>query len=187
FSPFLAIANYVTTRRSGKREYLAGVASYRARRASLEADVREKVDRERRLRVDAGPDPATTGLWAVGPGARLWERRRGHPDHLALRVGTVAQSSLLTIDDSSREDNHRSVNWRIPDMPVQVDLTADGVVGIAGEREAARALARWAVAQAAVLHSPRDVRVTVLTDMAGASAWEWVRWLPHARPGRGGV
>ncbi|GAA2367635.1 FtsK/SpoIIIE domain-containing protein [Streptomyces cuspidosporus] len=187
FSPFLAVANYVTTRRSGRREYLAGVASYRARRASLEADVREKVERERRLRVASGPDPATAGLWAVGPGARLWERRRGHPDHLALRVGTVGQPSLLTIDDSSREDNHRSVNWRIPDMPVQVDLCADGVVGIAGERESARALARWAVAQAAVLHSPRDVRVTVLTDTAGASAWEWVRWLPHARPGRGGL
>ncbi|MEC4020238.1 FtsK/SpoIIIE domain-containing protein, partial [Streptomyces sp. H27-D2] len=187
FSPFLAIANWFSSRRNGRRDFVEGVANYRARRDSLERDIERKVERERRLRVAGGPDPASAGLWAVGPGARLWERRRGHPDHLMLRVGTVAQSSLLTVEDSSREDNHRSVNWRIPDVPIGVDLCGDGVLGIAGEQESARALARWLVVQAAVLHSPRDVRVTVLTDAAGAPAWEWVRWLPHARPGHGGL
>lgn len=187
FSPVLAIGNYISSRRSGWRDFLTSVANYRARRASLEDDVKGMVERERGLRVAAGPDPAAAGMWAVGPGARLWERRRGHPDHLLLRVGTVRQASLLTIEDSSREDNHRSVNWQIPDMPIGVDLCGDGVIGISGETDAARALARWTVAQAAVLHSPRDVRITVLTDAAGAPAWEWVRWLPHARPGQGGV
>ncbi|GCD46562.1 FtsK/SpoIIIE domain-containing protein [Streptomyces paromomycinus] len=187
FSPVLAIGNYISSRRSGWRDFLTSVANYRARRASLEDDVKGMVERERGLRVAAGPDPAAAGMWAVGPGARLWERRRGHPDHLLLRVGTVRQASLLTIEDSSREDNHRSVNWQIPDMPIGVDLCGDGVIGISGETDAARALARWTVAQAAVLHSPRDVRITVLTDAAGAPAWEWVRWLPHARPGEGGV
>ncbi|MFI9232013.1 MULTISPECIES: FtsK/SpoIIIE domain-containing protein [Streptomyces] len=187
FSPVLAIGNWLSTKRSGWRDFLTSVANYRARRASLEQDVKGMVERERGLRVAAGPDPAAAGMWAVGPGARLWERRRGHPDHLLLRVGTVRQASLLTIEDASREDNHRSVNWQIPDMPIGVDLCGDGVVGISGETDAARALARWTVAQAAILHSPRDVRITVLTDAAGAPAWEWVRWLPHARPGEGGV
>ncbi|MCS0636797.1 FtsK/SpoIIIE domain-containing protein [Streptomyces sp. LP05-1] len=187
FSPFLAVANHVSGRKNGEREFRAAVASYRSRRASLERDVYEKVDRERRLRTTGGPDPAAAGLWAVGPGTRLWERTRAHPDHLALRIGTVSQPSLLTVEDTSREDNHRTVNWRIPDMPVGVDLAGDGVVGIAGEQSAARSLAAWAVAQMAILHSPREVRITVLTDPAGAPAWEWVRWLPHARPGQGGV
>ncbi|MFH8476582.1 FtsK/SpoIIIE domain-containing protein [Streptomyces sp. NPDC018000] len=187
FSPFLAVANHVTGRRAAEKEFTAAVAGYRTRRGALEQDVRDKVDRERRLRVAGGPDPAAAGLWAVGPGARLWERTRAHPDHLALRIGTVGQASLLTVEDSSREDNHRSVQWTIPDMPVGVDLAGDGVVGIAGEQAAARALAAWVVAQTAILHSPREVRITVLTDPAGAPAWEWVRWLPHARPGHGGV
>ncbi|MEW2033307.1 FtsK/SpoIIIE domain-containing protein [Streptomyces roseifaciens] len=187
FSPVLALANHWSGKRSGWRDYVAAAASYRTRRASLEEDVKAKVDRERALRTEAAPDPATAGLWAVGPGARLWERQRVHADHLHLRVGTVRQPSLLTIDDSAREDNHRSVHWDIPDMPVGVDLVGDGVLGIAGEREATAALARWTVAQAAILHSPRDVRITVLTDAAGAAGWEWVRWLPHARPGQGGV
>ncbi|MEU5976547.1 FtsK/SpoIIIE domain-containing protein [Streptomyces sp. NPDC047315] len=187
FSPVLALAGHLNTKRSGWLDYVEGAAGYRARRSSLEEDVRAKVHRERTLRGEAAPDPATAGLWAVGPGARLWERQRSHPDHLHLRVGTVRQPSLLTVDDAAREENHRSVNWDVPDAPMAVDLAADGVLGITGEHDSAAALARWTVAQAAILHSPRDVRITVLTDAAGAPGWEWVRWLPHARPGKGGA
>ena len=37
-------------------------------------------------------------------------------------------------------------------------------------------------AQVAVLHSPRDVRLYILSDEGGRADWEWVRWLPHCRP-----
>lgn len=50
-----------------------------------------------------------------------------------------------------------------------------------GPAEPVQALARWLVAQSAVLHSPRDLRIVVLTERAGAEGWEWVRWLPHLR------
>ncbi|GAA2680080.1 FtsK/SpoIIIE domain-containing protein [Streptomyces lunalinharesii] len=184
-SPIMIIGNHISGRRQGRREYHENVRNYRARRANLEADVREKVEDERRLRVLSAPDPAAVGLMAVGPGARLWERRRSDPDHLMLRIGTSRQPSLLLVDDGAREDNHRSVRWQIPDVPVAVDLAGSGVVGLAGEGPQARALARWAVAQAAVLHSPRDLRITVLTDAESADSWSWIRWLPHARTGSG--
>ncbi|KUN18372.1 cell division protein FtsY [Streptomyces antibioticus] len=182
-SPVLAIGNWVSGRRGGRKEYLEGVANYRLRRASLEADVRAKVEHERRVRVASAPDPAVVGLMAVGPGARLWERRPSDPDNLVLRIGTTQQQSLLQIDDGSREDNHRTAHWQIPDMPIGVDLAGSQVVGVAGPEEPARALARWAVAQAAVLHSPRDLKICVLTDSKAADAWQWARWLPHARSG----
>ncbi|MFF4354441.1 FtsK/SpoIIIE domain-containing protein [Streptomyces sp. NPDC001530] len=182
-SPVLAIGNWISGRRGGRKEYLEGVANYRLRRASLEADVRAKVEHERRVRVASAPDPAVVGLMAVGPGARLWERRPSDPDNLVLRIGTTQQQSLLQIDDGSREDNHRTAHWQIPDMPIGVDLAGSQVVGVAGPEEPARALARWAVAQAAVLHSPRDLKICVLTDSKAADAWEWARWLPHARSG----
>lgn len=182
-SPVLGIGNWIGGRRSGRKEYLEGIANYRLRRASLEADVRAKVDHERRVRVASAPDPAVVGLMAVGPGTRLWERRPSDPDNLVLRIGTTQQQSLLQIDDGSREDNHRTASWQIPDMPIGVDLAGSQVVGVAGPEEPARALARWAVAQAAVLHSPRDLKICVLTDSKAADAWEWARWLPHARSG----
>src|SRR5262249_29165536 len=34
----------------------------------------------------------------------------------------------------------------------------------------------------AVLQSPRDVQVYILTDAAGESLWAWAAWLPHVRP-----
>jgi DNA segregation ATPase FtsK/SpoIIIE, S-DNA-T family len=34
---------------------------------------------------------------------------------------------------------------------------------------------------AAVLHSPREVSITVLTTPDAADDWDWLRWLPHAR------
>jgi S-DNA-T family DNA segregation ATPase FtsK/SpoIIIE len=182
-SPVMSFGNWLSGRRSGRKEYLRSVANYRLRRASLDADVRAKVEHERRVRVASAPDPAVAGLMAVGPGARLWERRRSDPDYLVLRIGTTRQQSLLQLDDASREDNHRTAYWQIPDMPIGMDIAGSRVVGISGAEEPARSLARWAVTQAAVLHSPRDLKICVLTDSGAADAWEWVRWLPHARSG----
>jgi hypothetical protein len=42
------------------------------------------------------------------------------------------------------------------------------------------------VASAALLHSPSELRIYLLTDASGQAGWEWVRWLPHCRPGPGG-
>lgn len=186
-SPIMAVTNQASGRRSAKKDFLHSVAAFRARRAALRREVAELVAGEQRRRTEASPDPATLGLWAVGPSSRLWERRRDHGDHLVLRIGTADRPSQLAVNDGAREENHRRAHWRLRDVPVGVDLPGSGVVGVAGEPVPVRALAGWMLAQAAVLHSPRDVRVTVLTDADRAEAWDWVRWLPHARPGRGGV
>ena len=67
-----------------------------------------------------------------------------------------------------------------------VPLAECGVVGVAGPGDSARAVGRWLVASAALLHSPNDLRIYLLTDDDGRAGWEWVRWLPHCRPGPGG-
>ncbi|MFE6495947.1 FtsK/SpoIIIE domain-containing protein [Streptomyces sp. NPDC057747] len=38
------------------------------------------------------------------------------------------------------------------------------------------------IAQAAVLHSPSDLRICVLSGAGGADRWSWVHWLPHCAP-----
>ncbi|MEV0533825.1 FtsK/SpoIIIE domain-containing protein [Kitasatospora sp. NPDC050463] len=182
FSPVMALANWIGGRRSNRRQHEQDEARYRARRRTLEREIRVAADREREVRGLAGPDPATVGLTAVGPGSRLWERRRRDPDHLVLRLGTVDQPSVKELDDPARDENHRAVRWNIPDVPIGVEVAEHGVVGVAGTEEPVQALARWLVAQSAVLHSPRDLRVVVLSDQARADGWAWVRWLPHLRP-----
>jgi DNA segregation ATPase FtsK/SpoIIIE, S-DNA-T family len=121
-------------------------------------------------------------LTALGPGRRLWERRRTDPDHLVLRLGLADLPARLTVkhprpDQSKPEPPPRTLR----DVPAGLALRDLGVVGLAGPSEARDALARWLVAQAAVLHSPRDLRVVLLTDADSGPAWDWVRWLPHLR------
>ncbi|MEV5569219.1 FtsK/SpoIIIE domain-containing protein [Spirillospora sp. NPDC052269] len=71
-------------------------------------------------------------------------------------------------------------------VPVALPLPDVGVLGITGPRAATRGLARWLVAQAAALHSPRDLAIVVLTaDAEAGEEWNWVRWLPHTRPREG--
>src|SRR5207249_3403929 len=46
-----------------------------------------------------------------------------------------------------------------------------------------RVLSTAMLAQLATFHSPRDLRLAVLTDAAGLADWDWVKWLPHAQHG----
>ena len=124
-------------------------------------------------------------LTAVGPRRRLWERRRHDADALTIRVGTGDVDSEVVLDDPDQLDHKREQTWIALDVPVTVPLRERGVLGFAGRDDFPRALARWAVAQSAALHSPADLWVYVLTDARGRESWEWVRWLPHARPADG--
>ncbi|MCK9874577.1 cell division protein FtsK [Frankia sp. Ag45/Mut15] len=184
FSPLLAFANWLQDRRSGRRRFRAESARYRGTRAEAELALAVAVRGERQARCAASPDPALVGLTASCPGHRLWERRRTDPDHLLLRVGTVDQPSLIEVDDPALDDHDRRLRWNVPQVPLALDLAALGVVGVAGERATLHALGRWLLTQCAVLHSPRDTQIVVLTDAAGRTSWEWVRWLPHVRPPR---
>ncbi|ONH23956.1 cell division protein FtsK [Pseudofrankia asymbiotica] len=181
-APLMGVANWYTDRRGGRRQYRVAAARYRARRAEVDRELAAAVAAEQLARGEAAPDPAAAWLTATGPGGRLWERRRADPDHLVLRVGTADQPSLIEIDDPTVDGFSREVRWTVPDVPVLVDLAGRGVVGVAGPAGTVGGLARWLVAQACVLHSPRDVRVEILADGLGEACWDWVRWLPHARP-----
>ncbi|MFF7361957.1 FtsK/SpoIIIE domain-containing protein [Streptomyces sp. NPDC008125] len=186
-TPLMAAGNWVSGRRTGRKQYEENLRIYLVRRSWTELEMRQATIDERKLRADTFPDPASVLLTASGPGKGLWQRRRRDPDHLTLRVGTLTRPSLKRIDDGARDANHRQVHWRIADAPFGIELAEHGVVGISGPGAAPRALAAWAVAQAAVLHSPRDLRIVVLTDREHAEAWNWVRWLPHLRSTRPGA
>lgn len=182
-TPIMVLSNWVSSRRSNRRSQKEARRQYRSRRRVVEKEIREAVVRERWVRCVTGPDPAAAGLIATGPGARLWERRRTDPDHLVLRVGTVDLPSVKAVDDPAQDENHRTIRWTLPDIPIGVEVAEFGVVGIAGAGASVHSLGRWLLAQAAVLHSPRDLRAVVLTvGDPRAGEWGWARWLPHLRP-----
>ncbi|MFE0457557.1 FHA domain-containing protein, partial [Streptomyces sp. NPDC058914] len=127
---------------------------------------------------DTWPDPAALLLAALGPGPRLWERGAGHPEALAVRLGTADRA---TPDGSGL----------LPAVPVTVGLREVGALGLAGPRPRLAGLARSVLAQLAALHSPDVMEIVLIsTDRARSdeertAEWAWLGWLPHLRPGHG--
>ncbi|MFE5819989.1 FtsK/SpoIIIE domain-containing protein [Streptomyces sp. NPDC056479] len=185
-TPVAVIGNYVMNRRSGKESYATRLAAYEETKARIESEAENAVVAERIARRAWFPDPATVLLTAVGPRRRLWERRTTDADFLELRVGTADQPSEVVLQDPMADEHRRRTAQDAYDVPVTVDLRRHKVMGIAGHGRPLRAVARWVVGQAAILHSPRDLHIYLLTGPQGERDWAWVRWLPHVRPQPGG-
>ena len=184
-SPVTLVANYVTDKRNGRKSRRAEAAEYREHKAVIESDAATALVAERAELLRSAPDPAALAEIATRPLPRLWERRRSDPDHLRVRVGTATQPSRVTLDDPEQLEHRRTVTWDARDVPAVFQLGERGVVGIAGWGDRPRLLAQWAVAQIAVLQSPRDVQLYLLTDASSQKSWQWMSWLPHVRPGLG--
>ncbi|MGW0530966.1 FtsK/SpoIIIE domain-containing protein [Streptomyces sp. NPDC003032] len=184
-SPIMLFGNYFMDKKHGRQSHAKQVKEYKETKERIEKDAQDALVAERLDRRNAIPDPATVLTLSTGPRTRLWERRRTDADHLLLRFGTGRLPSEVVLDDPEKDEHRRQVTWHIEDAPVALPLKGLGVIGIAGPDDSATALGRWAVAQAATLHSPMDVQFYVLTENSAKDAWDWVRWLPHARPSGG--
>jgi S-DNA-T family DNA segregation ATPase FtsK/SpoIIIE len=176
-SPLMVIGNVVTERRAGRRQTRRQRALWQSQRDVAERTLNDAVRADERARRAEAPDACNLLLTAIGPRPRLWERRRTDDDRLDLRLGLADQTACLDAEGDLAEDMTvaRSV-------PVVVRLRTAGVLGVAGPRDPIQGVGRWLVAQAAVLHSPRDLQIVVIAEPAAAIAWEWVVRLPHCRP-----
>ncbi|MFI7017505.1 FHA domain-containing protein [Streptomyces sp. NPDC050164] len=124
------------------------------------------------------PDPAALLLTALGPGPRLWERGPGHPEALAVRLGTA---------DRAAPDG----SGLLPAVPVTSGLREVGALGLAGPPARLAGLARAVLAQLTALHSPDTLEIVLIAADRSrpleerTAEWGWLGWLPHVRPGHG--
>jgi DNA segregation ATPase FtsK/SpoIIIE, S-DNA-T family len=190
-SPLMLVGNFYEGRHQGRRTSRREEARFAADLETFGSQLRlKRAEARARARVDL-PDPSEVVYRASTPSVRLWERRPSDPDflHLSAGLGTVAwQPPLASAFGELPAEVARVVaeHSSIEDVPVPVDLSDGGVVGIVGEREAALALSRALLCQAAVHHGPADVHVMVLTEPAATAAWDWTKWLPHTRDAAAG-
>jgi len=184
--PLMLVLNATGSRRQQKKRWLAQIDDFNAKwvsveNAALEALVDDAARQKRSL-----PDPAGVLLFATGPRARLWERRRWDADFLQLRLGTADLGSHVIVKDPARAAHEGPLRWTVADVPVSVALVPTGVVGLAGQTHDTRRLASWLLAQVAALHSPTDAGLYIFTDADGEADWDWAKWLPHIRGPEGG-
>jgi S-DNA-T family DNA segregation ATPase FtsK/SpoIIIE len=180
-TPVMALGNFTTGRRQSRQRYAREFAEFAERTSRIQQEALDGLAEERTFRRRDFADPAEVLMTAVGPRARLWERRQTDPDFLVARVGTADLPSDVHVNDPHRESHQGALAWTAPDVPVTVDLAEVGVTGIAGPAEDRLGLARWILGQTAVLHAPDDVDMVLLTDSEAGPEWNWVRWLPHVR------
>ncbi|HET8980121.1 MAG TPA: FtsK/SpoIIIE domain-containing protein [Solirubrobacteraceae bacterium] len=190
-SPVLVIGSWLEQRRQASRSSRGGRREYEQKLAAFQADLaRHQADALARRR-DAYPDLAEVVRRATAPDPRLWERRPGDDDFLALSAGygEVPFRPALTERHVTAPDAELLLaehGW-LQLAPVGVDLAGGGVVGIVGDREQGLSLARALVCQAAVLHGPADLTIALFTDPEGREDWDFAKWLPHARDAGGGA
>lgn len=190
-SPIMLVGNWVEGRRRGQqtsRQELARFATdLEAFRSQLE---RQRVRETARTREEL-PDPSEVVRRATEPSVRLWERRVADPDFLRLSagLGTIEWQPPLANAHGERPAEVLQALAEVSSLglaAVAVELSEGGVVGIAGDRAGALALARSLLCQAVVHHGPADLRVAVLTEPEEVAVWEWTKWLPHTRDAAAG-
>ncbi|MDL4814755.1 FtsK/SpoIIIE domain-containing protein [Actinomadura opuntiae] len=184
--PVMTVGEWAGDRMHGRKSYKKALKEYQRKADAFGGELdglRREDEAERRA---LHPDPAEVLLTATGPRRRLWERRRDDPDALHLRLGLADLPARVELTDPAGGDAGALPVPAARLVPVALPLGELGVIGLTGPRPASRALARWLVAQAAVLHSPRDLAIIVLSaDQHAGDQWNWVRWLPHCAPREG--
>ncbi|TMR27719.1 cell division protein FtsK, partial [Actinomadura geliboluensis] len=180
--PVMTVGEWIGDRLHGRKSYKKALKEYHRRAGEFDGELERLRRADEAERRALHPDPAEVLLTATGPRRRLWERRRDDADVLHLRVGLADLPARIELTGDPRAVPIPAARR----VPVALPLRELGVVGLTGPRYASRALARWMVAQAAVLHSPRDLAIVVLSaDQQAGDEWNWVRWLPHCAPREG--
>ncbi len=107
--------------------------------------------------------------------------------HLRVGFGDLrAEIDLAHARGAMVEEDEEPQPPVVTNVPLTLPFAELGVVGVAGDRSRAVSTTRWLAAQAAVLHSPRDLSLVVLSsEQDAAEHWSWTQWLPHTSPQQG--
>lgn len=176
-APLVFIGTSVAMQRSQRRDAARRRREYEAARAKAEQQLRDAAVEELTREWRATSDPAASALAALGPTSALWSVDGHDETAMVLRVGTRDRAARVTVQDAGRD----APAPQLTAAPVTVDMRTHPVLGIAGDRQRARAAARAVVHQLVTARSPEDLMVVHLGAEERDDGWEWLRWLPHVR------
>ncbi|KAA2264697.1 type VII secretion protein EccCa [Solihabitans fulvus] len=168
-----------------RKDYLRYLGQMRER-------AREAADEQRAEREWIHPDPQM--LWSIATTRRMWERRQADADFCQLRVGRGSQrlATRLVPPQTGPVEELEPIatlalrrfvraHSLVPDLPISIALRGFAAVGLIGDIEHTRGLARAMIAQMATFHTPDDLLIAVVTTGRTKTLWEWAKWLPHVQ------
>src|SRR2546423_1431700 len=138
------------------------------------------------------PDPQA--LWSIATSRRMWERRQSDTDfcHLRAARGSQRLAPRLVPPQTGPVDELEPIatlalrrfvraHSIVPELPIQIAIRGFAAVGLTGDRELTRGLARAMIGQLVTFHTPDDVLIAVVTAGKAKQEWEWAKWLPHVQ------
>ncbi len=168
-----------------RKDYLRYLGQMRDR-------AREAADEQRAEREWVHPDPQQ--LWSLATTRRMWERRQNDPDFCHLRAGRGSQrlATRLVPPQTGPVEELEPIatlalrrfvraHSLVPDLPISIALRGFAAVGLLGEMEDRRNLARALLAQLVTFHAPDDLLIAVVSAGRTKQQWEWMKWLPHTQ------
>ncbi len=135
------------------------------------------------------PSPDEIELRVRNLELNLWERRPEDPDFLLLRLGLGRVPSRVAIKPPDPDlpglEIRRAfglyTHYRhIPRAPVVINLADVSSLAVVGHRNRTMPFLYYLLSQVAVMHSPQDVQLFLLSSEQYYLSWKWLRWLPHA-------
>jgi DNA segregation ATPase FtsK/SpoIIIE, S-DNA-T family len=185
-APVMALVSAGEGGRERRRRRADELGAFERTLDEVSAAAQEARTEEVARRRTEAPDASELYQRAAGPAATLWERRPTDDDFLALRLGTSDLPAEVTVEVAEGGDpelRQRAIERLAPDSTLSaVPLTAPlrgGAIGVVGDPGRTLGLARWLIAQAAILHSHRDLEIVAVVDPDHRADWTWLRWLPH--------
>jgi S-DNA-T family DNA segregation ATPase FtsK/SpoIIIE len=184
-SPMMMVGSAVESRRGGKRAYELASEKWVRTLRTLADTIAETHQQWLDWRRTRHPDLRTISRWGLGHAPETWHRLPAMPTYGELRLGVAEQVSPMNVVlANGGEETLRAMAQPVlhsartdPATPVVLSLAETPVVALSGDARQVLGLARSLVLQAAVLHSPRFLPMTILSH--DPDAWSWASWLPH--------
>ncbi|MEA5456397.1 FtsK/SpoIIIE domain-containing protein [Sinomonas sp. JGH33] len=189
-SPVLLIGGYIDFQLGARQTAKSERRRFDAAMLKLQERLEQARDEERRARRLEVPGTGDMANAAHRLGPLLWCERPESPNFLAVNLGLGRAASrnrvvLPQSNETSPESWDQLLQLRaefatIDQVPIVAQLRSSGALGFAGPREARDAIACGAVFQLLARHSPAELVVAAMVAPTSRSAWNWLKWMPHA-------
>ncbi|MEI7888304.1 MAG: FtsK/SpoIIIE domain-containing protein, partial [Actinomycetes bacterium] len=188
-SPMMMVGTYFENKRGAKKDFAEAVILFRQNLAQLLVELRQSQDAERVGRCAEHPSTAEVVAAVRDLSPLIWTRRPEHIPFCNLRLGLGMQPSRTTVEMPNERNapvdlQHELTSsispylW-VDNVPIAVEFSASGSLGVSGPEEIRSSIARGLVAQLVGLHSPAEIQLCAITSARSAAHWDWIKWLPH--------
>lgn len=167
------------------------VNQYLAYIESLDKEIFERVENNRKIKQDVHPEPNRIIERVESYSRKVWERTIEDIDFADVRIGlgeqpndiklNVPKEKFSLVVDSMKDKptELRDKYEKVPNMPITIPLKEDVVVGIIGKKKERRIVLNNMIVQLAGLHSYDELKIIMVCNESQIQEFEWVKYLPH--------